>query len=175
MSVAYASERRLLAEEEIQPIQRSHFPLLEGLSHEELVELARWLRSRRSRARDLIRDRRRAGRGKAEPRGATVPAEGGERGIAAKKQVFARALKRVNARLEAVLADARRSRHRAALQAALERKRSESPHHPTAGFTPGRGLANRPSRTRRPTILGARIGSTSQAGRVAQARRDART
>jgi len=48
MSVAFASERRLLTEEEIEPIQRSHFPLLEGLSREELVGLARWLRPRRA-------------------------------------------------------------------------------------------------------------------------------
>jgi hypothetical protein len=112
VSVAYASERRLLAEEEIEPIQRSHFPLLGGLSLEELLELTRWLRSRRARARDLLRERRRVGRGKAEPRWAPL-SEGGERGLAAKKQVFSRALKRVNGRLEAALAEARRSRHQA--------------------------------------------------------------
>ncbi|HEV7264146.1 MAG TPA: hypothetical protein VGN83_04405 [Falsiroseomonas sp.] len=173
MSVAYASERRLLAEEEIEPIQRSHFPLLEGLSREELMELARWLRSRRARARDLLRDRRRVGRGKAEARGAP-PAEGGERGMTAKKQVFARALKRVNARLETVLADARRTRHQAALRAALARRQGEAPRHPHAGWTPGRGQASLPSHARRPTIQGKRIGSVSQGGRVAQARRDAR-
>jgi hypothetical protein len=173
MSVAYASERRLLAEEEIEPIQRSHFPLLEGLSREDLLDLARWLRSRRARARDLLRDRRRVGRGKAEPRGAP-PAEGGERGLAAKKQVFSRALKRVNARLEAVLAEARRVRRLAALEAALERRRVQAPSHPHAARTPRRGPPSLPSRAPRPTIHGARIGSVSQGGRVAQARRDAR-
>lgn len=173
MSVAYASERRLLAEEEIEPIQRSHFPLLEGLSREELLDLARWLRSRRARARDLLRDRRRVSRGKAEPRGAP-PAPGGERGLAAKKQVFSRALKRVNARLGAVLAEERRARRLAALRAAVERRRGEAPQHPGAGRTPRRGPPSLPSRAPRPTIHGARIGSVSQAGRVAQARRDAR-
>jgi hypothetical protein len=173
MSVAYASERRLLAEEEIEPVQRSHFPLLEELSREELQELARWLRSRRGRARDLLRERRRVGRGKADPRG-TPPAPGGERGLAAKKQVFSRALKRVNAHLDAVLAEARRARHLAALRAALERRRGRAVDHPDPGRTPRRGPPSLPSGARRPTIHGARIGSVSQAGRVAQARRDAR-
>jgi hypothetical protein len=173
VSVAYASERRLLAAEEIEPIQRAHFPLLEGLSREELLELARWLRSRRARARDLLRERRRVGRGKAEPRGAP-PEEGGERGLAAKKQVFARALKRVNARLEALLAEARRSRHQAALRTALARRQGEAPRHPHAGRTPRHGPSSQPDRAPRPTIHGARVGSVSQGGRVAQARRDAR-
>ncbi|MBY0332493.1 MAG: hypothetical protein K2X49_17705, partial [Acetobacteraceae bacterium] len=66
MSLAFATERRLLAEDELEPIQRSHFPLLEGLDRAALLDLARWLRDRRDRARDLVRDRRRAGRGKAE-------------------------------------------------------------------------------------------------------------
>jgi hypothetical protein len=173
MSVAFASERRLLAEEEIEPIQRSHFPLLEGLSREELVGLARWLRPRRARARDLLRARRRASRGKAEPRGAP-PSPGGERGMTAKKQVFSRALKRVNARLGALLAEERRARHLAALRATLERLRGQAAHHPEAGRTPRRGPSSLPSRAPRPTIHGARIGSVSQDGRVAQARRDAR-
>ncbi|MDI3308651.1 MAG: hypothetical protein QJR07_16295 [Acetobacteraceae bacterium] len=174
MSVAYPSERRLLAEAEIEPIQHSHFPLLEGLPREELLELARWLRSRRTRARDLLREQRRVSRGKAEPRGTAPPAPGGERGLAAKKQVFSHALKRVNARLGAVLAEEHRARRLAALCKALERRRDQTAQHPDAGRTPRRGPPSLPSRAPRPTIHGARIGSTSQAGRVAQAQRDAR-
>ncbi|MBX9698660.1 MAG: hypothetical protein K2X74_04445, partial [Acetobacteraceae bacterium] len=60
--MAFAAERRLLAEDELEPIQRSHFPLLEGLDQAALLDLARWLRDRRDRARDLVRDRRRVGR-----------------------------------------------------------------------------------------------------------------
>ena len=64
MSLAFATERRLLAEEELDPIRRSHFPLLEALSRAEVQELLRWLRARRDRARDLMRDHRRSKRGK---------------------------------------------------------------------------------------------------------------
>jgi hypothetical protein len=48
--------------------------------------------------RGSIEHRRRARRGKAEPRN-TAAESSSERGAAAKKQIFARALKRVNARL----------------------------------------------------------------------------
>jgi hypothetical protein len=178
MSVAFATERRLLAEDELEPIQRSHFPLLEGLAKEELVDLARWLRDRRARARDLMRDGRRARRGKAAPRGGgpggAANSDWAERGLAAKKQVYAGALKRVNARLEAIVADERRALYAARLRDALARKQAEAALHPGAGRTAGAGTHPRPSRKPRPTIHGARIGSVSQAGRNAQARRDAR-
>ena len=175
MSLAFATERRLLAEDELEPIQRSHFPLLEGLDRAALLDLARWLRDRRDRARDLVRDRRRAGRGKAEPRGGTPgPGPHAERGMAAKKQVFAGALKRVNARLDAVLAEERRARNAAKLRAVLAERQATAPHHPDGGATARHGLRAKPSRMPRPTIHGARIGSTSRAGRVAQAHRDTR-
>lgn len=97
VSTATKGERRLLSENEYEPLVQSHHPALQQLDHRELVELARWLRSHRARAQDIIRDRRRVRRGKAEPRSVTE-ATSSERGLAAKKQVFARALKRVNAR-----------------------------------------------------------------------------
>ena len=41
MSIAFATERRRLAEDELEPIRRSHFPLLQELPREEAQELAR--------------------------------------------------------------------------------------------------------------------------------------
>lgn len=173
MAIAHAAERRLISEDEREPVLRSHFPVLETLDRDGLQDLARWLRDRRDRSRDLVRGARRAGRGKAEPRGGTPgPGPHAERGQTAKKQVFANALKRVNARLDAVLAEEKRARNSARLRAALAAKQAATPHHPGAGATAGHGLRAKPSRMPRPTIHGARIGSTSQAGRVAQARRD---
>ena len=99
MGVEFAAERRLLAEDELDPIKRSHYPALAAGSHSELVELARFLRARRDRARDLIRDLRRARRRK----GGVGEGVSSERGLAAKKQVYARALKRVNARIGTVV------------------------------------------------------------------------
>ena len=98
MGVEFSAERRLLAEDELDHIQRSHYPALEERTPSELVELARLLRARRDRARDLIRDLRRARRGK----GGASDGLSSERGLAAKKQVYARALKRVNARIQTV-------------------------------------------------------------------------
>lgn len=173
MGVAYSAERGLLAEDEIGPIERSHLPQLEAQPREELLDLARWLRARRARARDILHDRRRLRRGKGEPRG-TAAEQASERGLAAKKQIYARALKRVNARIEALDDEARREANLAALRAALVRVQGERAPHPGAGATARRGLHAVENRKRRPTIHPARIGSTSQANKAAQARRDAR-
>lgn len=172
MSIAFATERRRLAEDELEPIRRSHFPLLQELPREEAQELARWLRARRGRARDLVREHRRSTRGKAAR--AALPLPDADRGLAAKKQVFAGALKRVNARLDALLAAERRDRNLARLREALARRGAEAPAHPAAGPTRHAGTRSLPSRKPRPTIHGARIGSASQAVRDAQAKRDAR-
>jgi hypothetical protein len=106
MSAELSAERRLLAEDELDPVRRSHYPELEEWTHAELVELVRFLRARRDRARDLIRDLRRARRGK----GGAGEGVSSERGLAAKKQVYARALKRVNARIAQIVTDMKRQR-----------------------------------------------------------------
>jgi hypothetical protein len=173
MSTAFLAERRLLAADEIGQVERSHYPLLEGLPKEEVVSLAQWLRARHGRARDLLRDRRRARRGKPAARPAPEGEEA-DRGLAAKKQVFAAGLKRVNARLGALAAAAKREANLAKLQAALARRQAGQAAHPDAGATPGAGMQSLPKRKPRMTISPGRIGSTSQAGKAAQARRDAR-
>ncbi len=173
MSVAYAAERGLLAEDEIGPIERSHFPLLAEIPRAELLDLARWLRDRRDRARDMMSARRRAARGKG---GARPPASepANAHGMAAKKQVFARALKRVNARLDLLLGEEKRARNAARLRAALARVQATAPAHPGGEASGREGMRAAPAKRPRPTINPGRIGSTSQQGRNAQARRDAR-
>jgi hypothetical protein len=173
MGVEYRAERGLLAADEIAPVERSHFPQLETLPREELLDLARWLRARRGRASDIIKDRRRLRRGKAEARGG-ADGSASERGLAAKKQVFARALRRVNARLAAQAEQAKRERNLARLRAALARKQTSAASHPGSGPGAGEGMQATPNRKRPSIIQGARVGSVSQAGRNAQARRDAR-
>lgn len=159
MSVAFASERRLLTEDEIAPVTSSHYPALAALPAEELAGLARWLRERHNRARDLMRGRRRVYRGKAEARG-TAAETASDEGLALKKQVFARGLKRVNNRL-------------AELRAALARRLAAQPQHPAAGPGSADGMLAKPASRRPGIVTGGRIGSVSQAGRVAQAGRDA--
>lgn len=171
MGVEFAAERRLLSEDEIAPVVSSHYPELGALAQEDLVGLARWLRSQHARARDIIRGRRRIHRGKAEPRG-TAAETASDRGLGDKKQVFARGLKRVNNRLGLLRAEAKREQAAAALRAALARRQSAAVHHPDAGATAHEGARARGGARRRGIISGGRIGSVSQAGKKAQASRD---
>ncbi len=173
MGVAFAYESGLLSEEEREPVLRSHYPTLEALDLEATRELARWLRARRGRARDALHDRRRAKLGKGQARGA-VNEPGNKRGVSDKKQVFARALKRVNAHLDALAAAEKRRRNTERLRAALARVQAQAPSHPGAGDTAHAGARAR-GRGRRPAIVqGGRIGSVTKAGARAQAARDAR-
>jgi hypothetical protein len=112
MSTSIADERRLLTADQYQPVVRSHYPALLEVPRGELLELARWLREQRTKMRGTIEHRRRVRRGKAEPRNTAAEASS-ERGVAAKKQVFARALKRVNARLDHLRAEEKRAEMRA--------------------------------------------------------------
>lgn len=171
MSISLASERRLLAQDEFEPVVRSHYPLIEDLSHQELVDLAKWLRDRRSRSRDIVRARRRVARGKVESRG-TATETASERGLSAKKRVFANALKRVNGRLARMRVAAHRAQVEANLKAALGRKRAAIRHHPQPGATANTGIPVRRSDNRRKVLQAARIGRVSQAVRDAQAVRD---
>ena len=171
MGVEFSAEKRLLAENELDPVQLSHYPDLAELAQSELVELARFLRARRDRAHHLIRDLRRARRGK----GAGDAGLTSERGLTAKKQVFARAVKRVNARHATVVAELKRQRALEAMRGALSRLHAADRDHPGRGTGRGHtGMSSRPNRQPRPIIHGARVGTASQAGRVAQAIRDAR-
>lgn len=173
MGAPFAAERRLLAEDEIGQVIRSHYPELEGLDREELVGLARWLRSQHGRLRDTLRSRRRIHRGKAEPRGSATESAG-ERSMAEKKQVFARGLKRVNGRLGQIRAVEKRARATEALREAMARRGQAAVHHPEAGATARDGMRALPSTRRRGIVSGGRVGSVSQAGRDAQAARDGR-
>jgi hypothetical protein len=171
MSTSIADERRLLAAEEYEPIARSHYPALAGLERDELVELVRWLRDRRSKFRGQIEHRRRVRRGKADARNAAAEPPS-ERGVAAKKQVFARALKRVNGRLDSVLTAEKRTAMRAGMQTALDRKRRAPVHHPQSGRRARTGATSIENPKGADIMQPSMVGSISQAGRVAQARRD---
>lgn len=173
MSVEFAAERRLLAEDEIGPVVSSHYPELDSMTRDDLLALARWLRARHGRARDIIRTRRRVRRGKVEAQG-TATEGASERGLAAKKQIFARGLKRVNQRLARLHAEDRRARATAGLRAALARRQATLTHHPGAGRSANEGMRTRAGVTRRGIISASRIGSVSQSGRNAQAARDRR-
>jgi hypothetical protein len=171
MSTSIADERRLLAADEYEPIARSHYPNLTGLPREELLDLVRWLREQRGKFKGQIH--RRVRRGKAAARD-EVDKPASERGLAAKKQVFARALKRANGHLDRVLAADKRAAMRAGMQAALERKRRAPRHHPPSGRRARGGAQSIENPKGADIVQPSAIGSISQAGRVAQARRDSK-
>ena len=173
MATSIADERRLLTAEEYRPIARSHHPELAGLDAAELRELVGWLREQRARCRTELHHRRRVRRGKAEPRNAAAE-QSSERGVAAKKQVFARALKRVNGRLETLRAGARQAEIKARLVEALARRRAATIHHPQTGAHGNPGMQPIESGRGADVLDPAAVGRTSQAVRQAQAVRDNR-
>lgn len=167
MANSIAAEHRLLGDD-FALIAASHHPALAALSSEEAVALARLLREHRDRLRGMVHGNRRARRGKGEPRAAASH----DPSLLRRKQVFAAALKRVNARIDLLHGEARRAYHAAALAEALERKRAARQHHPGAGATAGAGMRAKASGKRRTRMDPRAIGSISQAGKTAQARRD---
>ena len=168
MSLGIAAERKLLAEDEYGPVAETHYPALKDATRERLIELAQWLRARRNRARDIISGHRRVRLGKAGERGQQTPSE---RGLAAKKQVFSHALRRVNGRIEVLAAEQRVAVK--GLREALARKRITRARHPGAGATASGGMQDKASTRRRTRVNPGKVGSVSQQGRNAQARRDA--
>lgn len=174
MATTLREERRLLGHDAFALVEPTHYPAIETLGPEELRALATRLRDAHARTRDLIREGRRARRGKGEARAAAgKEAEKATR----RKQVYAAALKRVNRRFEAITAEQRReaerAAHRAALRAALARRQAQRVHHPQPGATARDGMRNAPSGKRRTVVNPGKIGSVSQQNKAAQARRDA--
>lgn len=171
MSTSIADERRLLTTDEYQPVARSHYPALLEVPRGELPELARWLRAQRAKMRGMVEHRRRVRRGKADPRNTAVETSS-ERGITAKKQIFARALKRVNTRLDHLRDEERRAEIRARLGAALERKRTARVHHPSSGRRAGKGMQPIENPKGADVLEPTTVGRVSEAVRRSQVRRD---
>lgn len=95
MAMPRASERKLLGEADFALVAPSHYPEVGRLDRPALIDLARRLREARDASRANLATMRRAKRGKGDPRGGL-----NDTGVAAKKQVFAAALKRVNKLLD---------------------------------------------------------------------------
>lgn len=171
MSIACKFERSLLSHEEYAVVKGSHHPELYDLNLKDLLSLQNQLRQMRDKERTLSRQKQREQRGKAEPRGGSFPGTGEQ--PQQRKQVFANALKRVNkeaARIRKV--EARTANIEAAHRALAMRRAANFTSHPAAGQTANEGMTARPNRRRKTIVSGSRIGSVSQATKVAQAVRD---
>ena len=155
MSIPCKSERSQLSHAEFETIRVTHHPAIYDLADKELQALKVRLREQRNKARALA------------PGTAEQPLK--------RKQIFAAALKRVNKELERAHKLAVRSEHVEAARSALALRRSAKfVQHPAAGDTPRDGMQPRRSVRRRRSVPGTKIGSISQATKVAQAVRDAK-
>jgi len=170
MAFTKREERALLGHDNFALIEPSHQPAIAMLPPEELRALATRLRAEHTKLRDLIREGRRAQRGKGDAR---VAANAEASQAARRKQVYAAALKRVNKRFDELTHDRRRTEHRAALKAALVRRQALRAQHPAAGFGANEGMRSKASTKSTRGVHGAMIGSISAQNKRAQARRDA--
>jgi hypothetical protein len=173
MSLPCKSERSRLSHDEFELVRGTHHPAIYQLSPEELQALKARLREQRNKARALARQRQREVRGKAEPRGKSFPGTADQ--PLRRKQIFAAALKRINKELDRLHKLEARTAHVGAARAALAQHRAAKfVHHPSAEPTPHEGMQPRALTRRRSIVPGSKIGSISQATKVAQAIRDAR-
>lgn len=173
MSIPCKSERSLLSHEELETIRATHHPAIYDLADKDLQALKVRLREQRSKARTLARQKRREVRGKADARGKSFP--GTAEHPLKRKQIFAAAIKRVNKELDRQRKLSARATHVEAARRALALHRSAKfAHHPVADGTASEGMHPRPSTRRRTRVPGDKIGSISQATRIAQAIRDAK-
>jgi hypothetical protein len=173
MSVPCKFEKSLLKHDEQETVFASHHPILYDAALDDLKALRQRLRDLRDKERTLARAKRREQRGKDGPRGASFPGTA-ERPYQ-RKQVFGGALKRVNKEIARREYLAARTAHvEAATRALAMRRAAQFPPRPDAGYAAHEGVRPLPSQRRRLRVPPARIGSISQATRVAQAVRDAR-
>jgi hypothetical protein len=173
MSLPCKSERSRLSHEEFELIRLTHHPAIYELSPDELYALKLRIREQRNKERALARQKQRELRGKVEPRGKSFPGTADQ--PLQRKQIFAAALKRINKELDRLHKLATRTAHVEAARAALAQHRAAKfVPRPPSGPTPHDGMPPRVRIRGHTRVPGSKIGSISQATKIAQARRDAR-
>ena len=175
MSAKSESENRFLDVSEAEMVSVTRSPEIEQQSMEQLKALTRRLRQAHSRAKDISARQQREIRGKGDPRGAKRVQD--NTGSLEKVRVLFEAIQRVDGELSrreqinaGTPSQAELSRH------ALELKlSSQTKQHPDSERSASKGM--RPKERQEPINVGTtrkEIGRVSQAGKVAQARKDAR-
>lgn len=171
MAISSKLERSLVSHEEYGVIGASHHPEIYTLDLSGLEKTRSRLQQMHDKERTLARQKQRERRGKTEPRGGSFP--GTTEQPLKRLQIFANALKRLNKEVKRIRhLEARAANVDAARRALAMRRAANFSTHPAAGDTPNDGMNPRPSRRRMTKVSGKRIGSTSQATKVAQASRD---
>jgi hypothetical protein len=175
MSANSESENRLLDASELEIVGASRSPTIEQLTMEQLKALVHLLRQAHGRANDISARQQREIHGKVDSRG--VKRVQDNTGSMAKVQVLFEALQRVDEELSrrdeintTTPTQAELSRH------ALELKlSSQTIQHPDPGRSASEGM--RPKKRQEPIKIGTtrkEMGRVTQAGKVAQARKDER-
>ena len=173
MSASCKFERSVLGHDEFEEVRVTHHPEIYELTNAELRDIQLRLRKLRDKERTLSRQRRREARGKADPRGASFPGTADK--PQQRKYVFISALKRVNKELKRQeKLKARAKNVEAARRALALRRAANFMHHPASGNTSHSGAQPLPNRRRRTKAPPSKIGSISQATKVAQAVRDSK-
>lgn len=166
MELTRKEEARALDAEERALVAQTHHPELQALDDVALTALVTLVRTRRDRAQDLAKRRRREMRGKAAPQGAAAAAADG--GSRAKAAALSAAMKRLNA-------EAARRRRMAARVTLVENQR-RALAMAQAAERPGGAPNSRHAHAGMRAIVNTRIrrvGSAREAGRVSQFVRDA--
>ena len=169
MTIAAASERRFLSHEEAEIVGSTHYPALADTDAEGLRERQGQLRDLRDKAGAMARRKKReAARGASAVPDAAVHA-------ARRKQIFSQALKRASRQLQRLDHAAARARTARGVQKALAlTRREEAAERPGSGRHAHAGMRPNPSLRRAMGVPGDKVGSVSQAGKAAQAKRDAK-
>ena len=160
-------EDRLLSVTEREMVDQSRPPAVNELSVDALKDLLKRLRSARDRAQRIARRQKREIRGKANPKG--IAAARDNAGTEAKATVLVDSVRRVTEALRKLTAPTGPELMR---KAAAMKRAAPVFRHPDAGYTGSKGMQPKPSR--RPTVKSdpREVGRVSQAGKVAQAKRD---
>jgi hypothetical protein len=174
MSVPCKFDRSLLSHDEYMMVRLTHHPAIYEFDPAELQSVLIRLRQMRDKERTLARQKQREMRGKDAPRGGSFP--GTAEQPLRRKQVFASAKKRVKKELNHLRKLEARTTHVEAARRALALRRAAN-FQPVPPTYPASNDGMRPmqSRRRRTRVPPNRIGSVSQATKVAQAVRDSRS
>ncbi len=173
MAISRKEAARALSADEKELVEKSHHPVLQDLSDDDLKSLVKHVRERRDKAQSEASRRRREMRGKAAPKGAT-PSKSDD-GSRTKVEVLAMAMRRLNGEVErrermaAKVAMVTNAQRALAMKEAAEQGGSEfNSRHAHQGM---RNLSNRKAEN---LVRPMELGRQRKAAGVAQAKRDAR-
>lgn len=173
MAISRKEEARALSADETELVEKSHHPAVQDLSDADLSGLVKLLRERRDKAQGEAHRRRREIRGKGAPKGAAPSkADGGSQ---VKLAVLAMAMRRLNGEAERRRQLAARVSLVGNAHKALAMKKNapaDGPAHNSRTAHKGmRAVTNE----RAPKLVRpAELGRQRKAGKVAQAKSDAR-